>query len=72
MDMDKSQFLYSQIRYRGQANPENLIFNSKLQEFAIRVNYICNLETNGKISAKAAYEEIESLWKQLEKSRNKL
>ena len=72
MSIDKSQFLYPKSRYHGQINPQNLVFNSNLQEFATQVNYLSSLQTNGKISPQVAYEKIASLWKQLENSKNQL
>ena len=41
-------------------------------EFAQRVNYLCSLETGGKISPEAAYQEIKDLWKQLKRSKKQL
>jgi hypothetical protein len=69
---DRSDFLYPRSRYYGQVKPENLVFNANLQEFAQRVNFICNLETGGKISSSEAYEQIKSLWKQLKKTKKQL
>ena len=70
--MNKYNFLYPRYRYRGQWSPENLAFNANLQEFSQKVNYICNLETNGKLSPNGAYLEIKSLWKQLKRSKKQL
>jgi len=70
--MDKSDFLYSQSRYRGDWKPEEVVFNANLQEFSQRVSYICNLETNGKLSSIEAYSQIKSLWKQLKRSKKQL
>lgn len=72
MSIDKSQFLYPKSPYRGQIKPQNLVFNSNLQEFATKVNYLSGLQTNGKISSYEAYEKIASLWKQLENSKSQL
>ncbi|MBO1348661.1 MAG: hypothetical protein EBE86_015325 [Hormoscilla sp. GUM202] len=69
---DSSYFLYPRSRYYGEFKPENLIFNANLQEFAQRVNYLCNLETGGKISPEEAYQEIKQLWKQLKRSKKQL
>ena len=66
---DKYNFLYPYNSYRGQVKPENLVFNSNLQEFAHKVSYICNLQTGGKIPSKRAYKQIERLWKELKQSR---
>jgi hypothetical protein len=69
---DRSDFLYPRSRYYGKVNPENLVFNANLQEFAQRVSIICNLETAGKISAQEAYEEIRELWHELRNSKKEL
>ncbi len=69
---DKSEFLYPRSRYYGEFKPENLVFDANLQEFAQRVSYTCNLETAGKLSPEAAYEQIKALWKQLKHSRKQL
>lgn len=65
---DKDKMLYPRSSYRGEFSPENLVFNANLQEFAQKVSYICNLETNGKLSANQAYEQIRVLWKELKTS----
>jgi hypothetical protein len=70
--MDRSDFLYPRSRYYGKVQPENLVFNANLQEFAQHVSYICNLETSGKISSAEAYEKIRDLWKQLKRSKKEL
>lgn len=70
--LNKDQFLYPQSRYYGDFTPENLTFNSNLQEFASRVSIICNLETNGKIAPQEAYDQIKNLWEQLENSKTQL
>ncbi|MGB0564293.1 MAG: DUF7219 family protein, partial [Spirulinaceae cyanobacterium] len=63
MSTPKDEFLNPRARYQGNFTPDNLVFNSNLQEFANRVNVICNLETGGKISSKDAYQQIKGLWK---------
>jgi len=68
----KDNFLYPHYPYRGEAKPKNIVFNANLQEFAQRINYVCNLETAGKISSEQAYREIKQLWQQLEISREGL
>lgn len=68
----KDDFLYPRSRYYGDFKPENVVFNSNLQEFAQKVNYICNLETGGKITPQQAYEEIKSLWHELKQSKKNL
>jgi len=70
--MDKVDFFYPRSRYRGTVKPENLVFNANLQEFSQRVSYIYCLETSGKISPEASYQEIKSLWKQLKQSKRQL
>lgn len=60
------EFLFPQSPYYGKITPENLIFNTNLQEFAHKVSFISALETSGKISPQEAFAEIESLWEKLE------
>ncbi|WP_413166544.1 hypothetical protein ACL6C3_07500 [Capilliphycus salinus ALCB114379] len=69
---EREKFLYPKSRYRGEFSPENLVFNSNIQEFAHKVNYICGLETNGKITPEEAYYRIKELWKQLKSSKKNL
>lgn len=69
---NKSEFLYPRSSYRGNFTPEQMVFNSNLQEFAQKVTYICNLETNGKLPPDTAYKEIKLLWKQLKRSKKEL
>ncbi|MBK1987706.1 hypothetical protein A0J48_009180 [Sphaerospermopsis aphanizomenoides BCCUSP55] len=70
--VSKDDFLYPRGRYYGHVQPENLVFNANLQEFAQRVSYICNLETSGKLPPEEAYEQIKLLWKQLKRSKKQL
>ncbi len=70
--MDRSEFLYPHSRYRGDVKPKQLVFNANLQEFAQRVGSIANLETAGKLSPEEAYEQIEGLWQQLQRSKQGL
>lgn len=65
-------FLYHNNRYHGQVKPENLVFNSNLQEFTQKVSYICSLETAGKLSPEESYKQIKSLWKELKQSKKML
>jgi hypothetical protein len=67
-----SDFLYPRSQYYGQFKPEHLIFNANLQEFSQRVSYICNLQSNGKISPEDAYNQIKLLWKRLKDSKKNL
>jgi hypothetical protein len=69
---DRSDFLYPRSRYYGQVKPENMVFNANLQEFAQRVNFICALETGGKLSPDDAYKQIKALWKQLKHTKKQL
>lgn len=68
----KDQFFYPIARYRGEFTPEQLAFNSNLQEFAQRVSLICGLETGGKVSSIEAYEQIKNLWHELKQSKQAL
>ena len=67
--LNKERFLFPHSRYRGEFTPENLAFNSNLQEFAQKVSIICNLETNGKVTSEEAYHKIKALWKELKQSK---
>lgn len=64
----KDDYLYPRSAYRGQFQPERLVFNANLQEFAQQVNYLCALETNGKITSQDAYTQIKALWHKLRES----
>lgn len=67
-----NDFLYPRHSYHGKIKPENLVFNSNLQEFSQKINYICNLETGGKLPPEKAYKQIKSLWKELKRSKKEL
>ncbi|MFB2923562.1 MULTISPECIES: DUF7219 family protein [Aerosakkonema] len=60
---NSSYFLYSRCPALGNDFLEDLAFNINLQGFIDKVNSICDLETNGKLSSEAAYEQIWELWK---------
>jgi hypothetical protein len=68
----KDDFLFPRSKYWGEFTPQNLAFNSNLQEFAQRVVFVCNLETGGKMSSQEAYDEIKRLWKVLKHSKASL
>ncbi|GCL37833.1 MAG: hypothetical protein ACKO9I_10135 [Sphaerospermopsis kisseleviana] len=67
-----SDFLYPRSAYYGQFEPEYLLFNAHLQDFSQRVNYICGLQTGGKLSPEDAYKQIQILWKNLKMTKKKL
>ncbi len=69
---DSDDFLYRPASYRGEFTPEGLVFNANLQEFARRIGFICDLETNGKISSTDAFVKIRALWEQLDLSGKSL
>jgi isopropylmalate/homocitrate/citramalate synthase len=64
-DPHNNDYLSPRSRYYGSFSPEKLAFNANLQEFALRVNTVCSLETGGKITPDDAYYEIKKLWQQL-------
>jgi hypothetical protein len=58
-------FLYPKYTYIGQSTPDNLRFNSYLQEFSIKLDIICSLETGGQIKTEEAYKQIKKLCERL-------
>ena len=70
--MNKGDFFFPRSQYRGVFTPELLVFNANLQEFSQRINYICNLEANGKLTPEEAYNQIKALWKQLKRTKKQL
>jgi hypothetical protein len=70
--MDMQEFLNPRPKYHGYLTPQNLIFNSNLQEFTTKVSYIVALETNGKLTPREAYKQIKCLWKSLKMSKKNL
>lgn len=71
-DPHNNDFLAPRSRYYGHFSPKNLAFNANLQEFALRISTVCNLETGGKIAPSEAYREIKKLWQQLAESYDAL
>ena len=69
---DKHDFLYPRNSYHGEVKPQNLVFNANLQEFSHKINYICALETGGKMPPETAYKKIKALWKELKQSKKEL
>ena len=69
---NKNRFLYPQHTYHGEKSPNRITFNATLQEFTQRISYITALETNGKLDAEQAYQQINTLWQQLRHSYKKL
>ncbi|MCP9815788.1 hypothetical protein KBY76_03795 [Synechococcus sp. GreenBA-s] len=60
-------------RYRGADwSPQKLAFHQNLEQFADRIGLIVALQAGGKLEQDAAYEQIRSLWKQLDASRSQL
>ncbi len=68
--MSLYHFLYPSHRYRGPNKPEYIAFDSRLQEFAYKVNTIAALQTNGKLSSLESYQEVKKCWKQLKKAKH--
>lgn len=69
---NRDQFLFPRAKYFGEFTPQNLAFNANLQEFARRIEFICALETNGKLSPMEAYDQIKDLWQKLKSSKTEL
>jgi hypothetical protein len=72
MSKQSDLFLYQNNRYNGEFKPENLVFNSNLQEFTQKVSYICSLETAGKLTPEESYKQIKGLWKDLKRTKKQL
>ncbi len=72
MANNSSNFFYPHSRYYGDINPENLILNANLQEFAQRVSLISCLATGGKLSPEEAFDAVEILWERLEAIKDQL
>jgi hypothetical protein len=72
MSEQSDSFLYSTNRYHGDFQPNHLVFNSNLQEFTQKISYICSLETAGKLTPSASYQQIKSLWQELKCSKVQL
>eukprot|EP00752_Nemacystus_decipiens_P015003 g13359.t1 len=68
--------LYERLGKQEQADapnsPEEILFNDNLQEFTTKIEHICGLEANGKISQEDAYRRIRDLWKALKRSKKNL
>ncbi len=70
--INRSDFIHHRNRYFGTVQPQNLVFNANLQEFAQKVGYISSLETAGKLSPEDSYRRIETLWQDLKSSKKSL
>jgi hypothetical protein len=68
----QSNLLYAFAPYHGEFTPAKLAFNANLQEFAQKVNFIVALETGGKLSTQAAYDQIAALQEVLDRSKQQL
>jgi hypothetical protein len=69
---EKDRFIYPQHPYRGEFDPQAVVFDANLQEFAQKIGYICTLENSGKIPPAEAYRQIKALYKQLKASKREL
>ncbi len=65
-------FILARQSYRGDVNPESLVFNANLQEFSAQVSYISCLATSGKFSVEEAHLQIQQLWQNLDRSKRQL
>ncbi|WP_310489768.1 hypothetical protein [Chamaesiphon sp. VAR_69_metabat_338] len=72
MSEQSDSFLYPNDRDRGEFQPKDLAFNSNLQEFTQKISYICSLETAGKLTPLASYQQIKTLWQELKRSKTQL
>lgn len=67
-----SQNLPNQDHPHQPNSPEEILFNNNLREFTVKIEHICGLEMNGKISQEQAYRRIRDLWKLLKRSKKNL
>jgi hypothetical protein len=70
--INRSDFIYHRNHYSGAVQPQNLVFNANLQEFAQKVGYISSLETAGKLTPEESYRQIKQLWQSLKSSKKQL
>ncbi|MGF1491792.1 MAG: hypothetical protein ACFBSC_04925 [Microcoleaceae cyanobacterium] len=70
--MHLDDFLHPYRRYRGEAKPQNVLFNATLQRFAQQVETIVALETSGKLSPYESYQQIEQRLQAVQKSYREL
>jgi hypothetical protein len=70
--MRTNDFISPRHSYHGSVNPESLVFNANLQEFAAQVSYISCLATAGKLSAEESHRQIQELWQDLDRSKQQL
>jgi hypothetical protein len=70
--INRSDFIYHRNHYSGAVQPQNLVFNANLQEFAQKVGYISSLETAGKLTPEESYRQIKELWQSLKSSKRQL
>jgi len=68
----KEDLLTPRAKFKGEFSPENLAFDSNLQEFAHRVAYICGLETAGKVKPDDAHSQIRHLYEELARTHEGL
>ncbi|BAY50301.1 hypothetical protein SAMD00079811_79300 (plasmid) [Scytonema sp. HK-05] len=61
MESNIQNFIYPLQRYHGEVKPDALVFNANLQEFATKISYICNLQTNGKLSLEKSYQQMNTM-----------
>jgi hypothetical protein len=69
---NRSDFIHHRRRYFSIGQPQNLVFNDNLREFAERVGYISSLETEGRLTPEDFYHRIEKLWQELKNSKKQL
>ena len=71
--MNVNDFIYPNHKYKGSfSKPEELIFNSNVQEFSRQVGIITALNTGGNLTAKQTFTRIRKLYEQLKKSEEGL
>ncbi len=67
--LDVYDFLFRNRLYkdRGKYMLKTIAFNIYLQDFALKVHYICDSQSTGQLSEKDSINKIDQLWQELER-----
>ncbi len=67
--LDVYDFLFRNRLYRDRSKYmlKTIAFNIYLQDFALKVDFICDSQSTGQLSEKDAINKIDELWQELER-----